>query len=153
MNIFKQILNSTFQNKYKKLYYTKKKFIKNSTYIHFIPFIKSINYKITFKISLITNKTNTYSTLQNLQIIFQHNFQNLNIYLKFIKFYTFINQPYSILQIKPQNKKKTTIYLKLIIKQSNLLNKTTIKKKLLHFKHLTINYNNISYTFQKNINT
>lgn len=152
MNIFKQILNSTFQGKCRKLYCTKGKFVKNSTCVHFIPFVKSVNYRMAFKVSLVTNGTDAYSALQNLQMVFQHDFQDLNVYLEFIEFYAFVDQPCSVLQIEPQNKEEATVYLKLMMRQSSLLNKTTIEEKLLRFKRLTVDYNGVSYTFQESVN-
>lgn len=107
---------------------------------------------MAFKVSLVTNGTDAYSALQNLQMVFQHDFQDLNVYLEFIEFYAFVDQPCSVLQIEPQNKEEATVYLKLMMRQSSLLNKTAIEEKLLRLKRLTVDYNGVSYTFQESVN-
>lgn len=67
-------------------------------------------------------------------MVLQHNFlhlyQNL-VYLEFVEFYTFVDKPCSVLQIETQMEEEATVYLKLTMKQSNLLNKTAIEKNML----------------------
>lgn len=56
--------------------------------------------------------------------IFLYLYQNL----EFVEFYAFVDKPCSVLQIETQTEEEATVYLKLTMKQSNLLNKTAIEK-------------------------
>lgn len=106
---------------------------------------------MAFKVSLVTNVTDAYSALQNLQMVFQHDFQDLNVYPEFVEFYAFVNTPCSVLQMEPQNEEEATVYLKLTMTQFSLLNKTAIEEKLIRFKRLTIDYDGVFYTFQESV--
>lgn len=134
LNLLKTLFIIFFQGKGRKLYCSKGKFVKTSTCVHLTSFVKAVGYRIAFKVSLVTNGTDVYSSLRNLQMVLQHKFLNLYqnlVYLEFVEFYTFVDKPCSVLQIETQSEEEATVYLKLTMKQSNLLNKTAIEKNLL----------------------
>lgn len=131
LNLLKTLFIIFFQGKGRKLYCSKGKFVKTSTCVHLTSFVKAVGYRIAFKVSFVINGTDVYSSLRNLQMVLQHNFLYLYQNLEFVEFYAFVDKPCSVLQIETQSEEEATVYLKLTMKQSNLLNKTAIEKNLL----------------------